>query len=268
MTTILDNIVATKRQEVADLKKQFSSASLLNQCAEQEPTRGFFQQLQIKIDRKQPGIIAEIKKASPSKGIICDDFDALKLAQSYQNHGADCLSVLTDEPFFQGSAADFITIRKQCQRPMLRKDFMIDECQIIQSRAMGADCVLLILAVLDDVQLFDLYQVAQSLNMDILLETHDHHEIDRAIKLNPKFIGVNNRNLKTFDTDIQTSIKAKHYLGNEINLVAESGISNAEHLQQFMQANIYAFLIGEYFMKQPSPGEALSNLVNSASHRQ
>ena len=205
-------------------------------------------------------MIAEIKKASPSKGVLRANFEPAAIAQSYARHGAACLSVLTDAQFFQGSVAYLQQARAACALPVLRKDFMVDEYQVFEARAMGADCILLIAACLDDAQMADLEAVAQSLGLAVLVEVHDGAELDRALRLKTPLVGINNRNLRTFEVTLDTTLGLLDRVPAERLLVTESGILAAADVQTMRAANVHAFLVGEAFMRAPDPGEALAAL--------
>ena len=223
-------------------------------------TRDFVGALKAKIAAGRPAVIAEIKKASPSKGVLREDFIPADIAQSYAEHGAACLSVLTDVQFFQGEVDYLKQARASCQLPVLRKDFMVEPYQIYESRAMGADCILLIAACLDDAQMKDLEVVARSLDMAVLVEVHDGGELERALKLKTPLIGINNRNLKTFEVTLNTTLGLMAQVPADRLLVTESGILTRDDVLRMGAAGINAFLVGEAFMRAPDPGEALAAL--------
>jgi indole-3-glycerol phosphate synthase len=223
-------------------------------------TRDFVGALRAKIAQGQPAVIAEIKKASPSKGVLRDDFIPADIAQSYAEHGAACLSVLTDVQFFQGEVDYLKQARASCQLPVLRKDFMVDPYQIYESRAMGADCVLLIAACLDDAQMKDLEAIALGLDMAVLVEVHDGAELDRALRLKTPLVGINNRNLQTFAVSLDTTLGLKAQVPGDRLLVTESGIQTRDDVLRMGAAGVNAFLVGEAFMRAPEPGEALAAL--------
>lgn len=257
--TILGKIVARKFEEIQHKQKQYSFANLEELAAQATPTRGFAKALM----HKSPAIIAEIKKASPSKGIIRPDFAPTQIAQEYEQAGAACLSVLTDVDFFQGQHDYLRLAREACALPALRKDFMVDAYHIVESRALHADCVLLIVASLSDTALQEFSQLAFELNMDVLVEVHDEIELERALKLPEQcLIGVNNRNLKTFEVDLNTTIRLKE-LAQSRTIITESGISTPEHVSFMQQHGIDRFLVGEGFMKQPHAGQALQQLFGT-----
>ncbi|WP_223787532.1 indole-3-glycerol phosphate synthase TrpC [Marinicella meishanensis] len=263
---VLDRIVATKREEVAAGKQQQTLADLAALIAQQEPPRGFAQALESRLQSGQMAVIAEAKKASPSKGVIRADFDPVAIARSYQRGGAACLSVLTDEQYFQGHDDYLRAVKQAVSLPILRKDFMIDPWQIHQSRAMGADCVLLIVACLDDDTLHELYQLALELGMDVLMEVHDEAELQRAMQTQCRLLGINNRNLKTFDTSLETSARLRQIIGQTANfphtVISESGIHTSVDVQFLQGHDIGAFLIGESLMRHADPGDGLKRLLS------
>ena len=260
MSDILDKIVAVKREEVAAAIQRKSLAVVRADAESRVLTRDFVGALKAKIAAGKPAVIAEIKKASPSKGVLREDFIPADIAQSYAEHGAACLSVLTDVQFFQGEVDYLKQARASCQLPVLRKDFMVDPYQIYESRAMGADCILLIAACLDDAQMKDLEAIARSLDMAVLVEVHDGAELARALKLKTPLIGINNRNLKTFEVTLDTTLALKAHVPADRILVTESGILNRDDVLRMGAAGINAFLVGEAFMRAPEPGEALAVL--------
>lgn len=267
MTDILKKILQTKLQEVIAGKVKQPTAMLSEKITDLPDTKKFKESISHQLSQKLPAVIAEIKKASPSKGIIRDNFNPQKIAQSYQSGGATCLSILTDEVYFQGHNSYINTVRKVTELPILRKDFIIDPWQIYQSRVLGADCVLLIVAALDDPQLLDLTQLAHELKMDVLTEVHNTHEMKRALKTPTKMIGINNRNLHTFETSIQTSIQLTQNLQTECIIVSESGISCYQDIEKLQQNNIHTYLIGESFMREQNPGEAMKNMIFNHQNR-
>ena len=262
MSDILNKINAVKREEVAAAKARRSLASLRTEAEAQSPTRGFERALRAKIAAGKSAVIAEIKKASPSKGVIRADFRPAEIAQSYERHGAACLSVLTDAPFFQGSADYLRQARAACALPVLRKDFMVDEYQVFEARAMGADCILLIAACLDDAQMVDLEACALSLNLDVLVEVHDGAELARALRLKTPLVGINNRNLRTFEVTLDTTLGLLKDVPADRLLVTESGILAPADVQRMRAAQVNAFLVGEAFMRAPDPGQALAALFS------
>ncbi|PKO58943.1 MAG: indole-3-glycerol phosphate synthase TrpC [Betaproteobacteria bacterium HGW-Betaproteobacteria-18] len=260
MTDILNKIVAVKRQEVAAAIQHKSLAAMRFDAESRVLTRDFVGALRAKIAAGQPAVIAEIKKASPSKGVLRADFIPADIAQSYAEYGAACLSVLTDVQFFQGCVDFLKQARASCQLPVLRKDFMVDAYQIYESRAMGADAVLLIAACLDDAQMKDFEQIAHSLDMAVLVEVHDAAELARALKLKTPLIGVNNRNLKTFEVSLDTTLNLMSDIPADRLLVCESGIHTRDDVLRMGAAGVSAFLVGEAFMRAKEPGEALAAL--------
>jgi indole-3-glycerol phosphate synthase len=262
MANVLDKIVATKQAEVAAGQQHHSVADFKAQIELQEPPRGFVDAIENTVKNRQSAVIAEVKKASPSKGIIRSDFDPVQIANSYQQGGATCLSVLTDVEYFKGSEDYLTQVKATVDLPILRKDFMVDEWQIYQSRAMGADCVLLIVACLDDEKLHSLFSLAKKLGMDVLVEVHDEAEMRRALQTEAKLIGINNRNLKTFETSLKTSQRLRKMVDDSRILVSESGIHNSADIEFLQQQQIHTFLIGESLMRHVEPGEQLVKLLN------
>jgi len=260
MSDILDRIVAVKREEVAAARKHRSLNSLREEAEARTDVRGFEAALRAKIAAGRSAVIAEIKKASPSKGVIRADFRPAEIAERYARHGAACLSVLTDAPFFQGAVEYLQAARAACELPVLRKDFMIDEYQVFEARAMGADCILLIAACLDDAQMADLEACAHALHLDVLVEVHDGEELDRALKLKTPLVGINNRNLKTFEVSLNTSLGLLDRVPADRLLVTESGILGPADVKTMRDANVNAFLVGEAFMRAADPGKALAEL--------
>ncbi len=260
MSDILDKIVAVKRQEVAAALKQKSLAVVRADAESRVLTRDFEGAMRAKIAAGQAAVIAEIKKASPSKGVLRADFIPADIAQSYAEFGAACLSVLTDKQFFQGSVDYLKQARASCDLPVLRKDFMIDAYQVYEARAMGADAILLIAACLDDAQMAEMEAVARSLDMAVLVEVHDRAELERALKLKTRLVGINNRNLKTFEVSLQTTLDMLPDVPADRLLVTESGIQTPEDVRRMREAHVNAFLVGEAFMRAREPGEALAKL--------
>ena len=257
----LQEICATKQEEVREAKQRVSEPELLRQIALQSAPRGFEKALQ-DASRRNIGLIAEIKKASPSKGLIRGDFSPADHARAYQAGGAACLSVLTDEKYFQGHRDFLVAARSACTLPVLRKDFMIDPWQVLEARAMGADAVLLIVAALNDQQMVDIEQAAIDLAMDVLIEVHDEAELERAIRLQSRLIGINNRNLKTFQTDLSTTLKLAPLVPNGSLVIAESGITNSADVARLVEADIRSFLVGESLMRHDDVEEATRNLLD------
>ena len=260
MSDILDKIVAVKRQEVAAAKNRKSLEFVRADAESRVLTRDFVGALRAKIAAGKPAVIAEVKKASPSKGVIRADFIPADIAQSYAEHGAACLSVLTDVQFFQGEVDYLKQARASCQLPVLRKDFMVDPYQIYESRSMGADAILLIAACLDDAQMKDLEAIALGLDMAVLVEVHDQAELERALKLKTPLLGINNRNLKNFDVTLDTTLTLRSMVPADKLLVTESGIHTRDDVLRMGAAGVNAFLVGEAFMRAPEPGEALAAL--------
>ena len=257
---ILDKITAVKHQEVASARKRKSLEAVRADAESRVLTRDFVGALRSKIAAGQSAVIAEIKKASPSKGVLRADFEPADIAQSYAEHGAACLSVLTDKDFFQGSSDYLRQARASCTLPVLRKDFMVDAYQIYESRAMGADAVLLIAACLSDGQMAEFEQIARGLDMAVLVEVHDAEELQRALKLKTPLIGINNRNLKTFEVSLDATISMLADVPKDRLLITESGITTPADVVRMREAGVNAFLVGEAFMRANEPGEALAKL--------
>ena len=266
MSDILDKILAVKADEVAKAKARRSLASLRgdveSDSALRAGLRGFEASLRQHIAAGKPGIIAEVKKASPSKGVIRADFRPAEIAASYARHGAACLSVLTDVQFFQGSVEYLQQARAACAIPVLRKDFMVDLYQIYEARAMGADCILLIVAALDHGLMADMEACAHELGMGVLIESHDGAELDAALKLKSALIGINNRNLRTFETSLETTIGLLPRIPQDKLIITESGILGTADVQRMRAANVHSFLVGEAFMRAPDPGAELARLFS------
>ncbi|MBL4772534.1 MAG: indole-3-glycerol phosphate synthase TrpC [Alcanivoracaceae bacterium] len=261
MSDILTKILDTKLEEIkAGCEKH--SLKQLSQSIEGLPVcRDFYQSLYNKLENNQTAVIAEIKKASPSKGLICTNFDPQVVARSYEKAGAACLSVLTDEKYFQGHNDYLQQAKYAVQIPVLRKDFIIDAWQVYQSRVLGADCILLIVAALGDPQLFQLTVLAQELGMEVLMEVHDQAELLRALNTPARLIGINNRNLRTFDTNLDTSVILSQHIPNDRIVISESGIHSSENIKMLQTHGINTFLIGEAFMRKDDPGAALSRML-------
>ena len=255
--TILGKIVDRKYEEFAARLKQRSLKDVEELAQAATPVRGFAHAL----NAKRPAVIAEIKKASPSKGIIRENFNPAEIAQQYEQAGAACLSVLTDVDFFQGADENIAIARQHCTLPALRKDFLIDPYGVIEARALHADCVLLIVASLSDQQLEEMSKTAFEHNLDVLVEVHDEAELERALRLSERcLLGVNNRNLKTFEVDLNISLRLKKLLEPSRLLITESGIATPEDVRLMQESDIHAFLVGESFMKQPRPDHAFTAL--------
>ncbi|MBI5255279.1 MAG: indole-3-glycerol phosphate synthase TrpC [Burkholderiales bacterium] len=260
MSDILQRIVAVKRDEVAAARARRDIASVRDEAQARHDTRGFVAALRAKIAAGRPGVIAEIKKASPSKGVIREHFVPAEIAASYARHGAACLSVLTDESFFQGASAYLQQARAACELPVLRKDFMIDIYQVYEARAMGADCILLIAACLDDGAMAELEDCALGLGMDVLVEVHDGAELDRALRLKTPLVGINNRNLRSFEVSLDNTLDLLPHVPADRLLVTESGILGPSDVSRMRAAQVNAFLVGEAFMRAEDPGAALAAL--------
>jgi len=262
MTDILDRILARKVEEIAARHATVPLDDLVARVGDLPDTRGFAAAMEAKIAEGSPAVIAEVKKASPSKGVIRADFHPAEIARSYEAGGAACLSVLTDADFFQGSEAYLQQARAACSLPVLRKDFIIDPYQVYEARVIGADCILLIVAALDDERLMDLSLLAAELDLDVLAEVHDEDELLRALALPVPLVGVNNRNLRTFETSLETSLRLRPLVEPGRIFVTESGIHAREDVARLRDADIDAFLVGEAFMRAPDPGSALRDLFN------
>jgi indole-3-glycerol phosphate synthase len=260
MTDILNRILARKAEEVAERRARLPEAELIARIADLPDTRGFAAAIEEKIAAGLPAVIAEVKKASPSKGLIRGDFDPAAIAASYAAAGAACLSVLTDSDFFQGSEAFLQQAREACSLPVLRKDFIIDAYQVYEARAIGADCILLNVSALDDDVLLQLSLLAADLDLDVLCEVHDEEELERALALPVPLIGVNNRNLRNFETSLETSLTLQGMIEYDRILVAESGIHTPEDVARLREGGIQAFLVGEAFMRAEDPGTELRRL--------
>lgn len=260
MTDILSRILARKAEEIAERRAKLPLAELSARIADLPSTRGFTAAIEAKIDAGLPAVIAEVKKASPSKGLIRANFDPAAIARSYEAGGAACLSVLTDSDFFQGSEAFLQQARAACSLPLLRKDFIIDPYQVYEARAIGADCILLIVSALDDEDLMQLSLLAAELDLDVLCEVHNEEELERALALPVPLIGVNNRNLRSFETSLETSLALQQLMEYDRVLVAESGIRTSEDVARLREGGIQAFLVGEAFMRAEDPGSELQRL--------
>jgi indole-3-glycerol phosphate synthase len=260
MSDILDKIVAVKREEIAVARHRRDLASLRREAEARVDRRDFSGALRSKIAAGQAAVIAEVKKASPSKGVLREHFVPADIARSYERHGAACLSVLTDVQFFQGSTEYLQQARAACALPVLRKDFMVDPYQVYEAAAMGADCILLIVACLDDAQMADLEAQALSLGMGVLVEVHDGAELDRALNLKTPLVGINNRNLRTFEVTLDTTLSLLPRVPADRLLITESGILDARDVARMRSANVHAFLVGEAFMRAGDPGAALADL--------
>lgn len=255
------DVIIESTKETVKKSISFRSIASLEEDFEKYNKRGFEDAIMSRVSEKETAIIAEIKKASPSKGIIREDFEPIKISKEYEEGGATCLSILTDEPFFQGKLEYLDSVRSSCELPILRKDFMIDLYQIYETKAYGGDCILLIVAALDIVQLKDFSQLARELNLDILIEVHSEDELNEALSINSKLIGINNRDLTTFEVDKNLAIKLARQIPKDVIVVSESGISSREDILFSKEHGIHSFLIGESFMRKPNPGNALKDIL-------
>jgi indole-3-glycerol phosphate synthase len=260
MTDILKRILARKVEEITERSARVPLAELSARVADLPPTRGFAAAIEAKVEAGLAAVIAEVKKASPSQGIIRTDFDPAAIARSYEAGGAACLSVLTDADFFHGSEAYLQQARAACALPVLRKDFTIDVYQVYEARAIGADAILLIVAALGDAALLELALLAAELDLDVLVEVHDEGELERALDIPAPLIGINNRNLRTFETSLDTTLHLRGRVGDERVLVTESGIHTPGDVARMREAGVAAFLVGEAFMRAPDPGTELARL--------
>ena len=258
--TILTRILARKDQEVAERQQAVSEADLLALAEKQSAPRGFIDALNQRIAAGDAAVIAEVKKASPSKGVMREEFHPADIAKSYAQGGAACLSVLTDADFFQGHEDYLIAARDACDLPVIRKDFITHGYQVTEARAIGADCILLIVAALNDAQLRDLNQQANALGMDVLVEVHDAEELERALALNLKLVGINNRNLHTFDTSLNTTLDLLPRIPEGVTVITESGIHTRDDVELMRDHEVNGFLVGEAFMREEDPGLALKRL--------
>lgn len=262
MTNTLAHICARKREHISERQKSVSQNELLSACKSAPRTRGFIEHLRFRAEKQKPTLIAEIKKASPSKGVIREDFDAAGLATAYAFGGASCLSVLTDEPYFQGADEYLQEAEAAVLLPILRKDFMLEPYQIFESRALGADCILLIMAALENAQAKELEKAAHELGMDVLVEVHDAHEMERALThLTSPLIGINNRNLKTLEVDLATAEKLAPMIPADKLGVCESGISTHADILRMQKHNLHVFLVGESLMRQADVSRATRILL-------
>ena len=259
--TVLEKILARKAEEVAERRARVSLAQLEAQAKVADAPRGFANALIAQAKLKQPAVIAEVKKASPSKGVIREHFVPAEIAASYEKGGATCLSVLTDIDYFQGSDLFLQQARAACKLPVIRKDFMVDPYQIVEARALGADCVLLIVSALDDVKMAELAAVAKSVGLDVLVEVHDGDELERALKtLDTPLVGVNNRNLHTFEVNLETTLDLLPRIPRDRLVITESGIVNRADVELMEISGVYSFLVGETFMRAENPGAELQRL--------
>lgn len=257
---ILKRILARKVEEIDERHRQVDLQSLMERAAVTDTPRGFVASIERRIKQDQPAVIAEIKKASPSRGMLREDFDPAQIAASYEQGGAVCLSVLTDVDFFQGADSYLLQARAACKLPVLRKDFIIDPYQVYEARVLGADCILLIVAALGDAMLQELLGLAQSLGMDVLVEVHDREELERVLKIDAPLVGINNRNLRTFETSLNVTLELLKQIPADRIVVTESGIHTREDIALMRSNNVNAFLVGEAFMTAAEPGEKLAEL--------
>ncbi|HSG61089.1 MAG TPA: indole-3-glycerol phosphate synthase TrpC [Pseudomonadales bacterium] len=258
--TILKKILDHKQLEIDVNSRKVSLAELRDRAADKPPCRGFVAALRHKIEAGQAGVIAEIKKASPSKGVIREHFVPSDIAASYEDGGAACLSVLTDEMFFQGSAEYLQQARNACALPVIRKDFLINDYHVYEARAMDADCILLIASALEQSRMEDMYHLATELGMDVLIEVHDEHELHRTLQLPVSLVGINNRNLHTFDVSLDVTYRLLDDIPNDRIVVTESGILTSDDVAAMRGHNVHAFLVGEAFMRAENPGAKLHDL--------
>jgi len=258
---VLKKILARKQQEISERSASVSIADLKQQITTASPVRGFVKAIQKKLAKGETAVIAEVKKASPSKGLLREHFVPAEIAESYQTGGAACLSVLTDKDFFQGSEQYLQEARAACDLPVIRKDFIIDVYQVYEARAIGADCILLIVAALDDKCLAELYRLANDLGMDVLVEVHDADELERALRLNLSLVGINNRNLHTFETSLQNTVQLLDKIPAGVVVVSESGLHKTDDIKMLKEHQVNTFLIGEAFMRCENPGQALKDLI-------
>ncbi|MEM7209922.1 MAG: indole-3-glycerol phosphate synthase TrpC [Pseudomonadota bacterium] len=260
---ILKKIIARKLEELEARSSEISLQKMSERAEYADAVRGFEASLRAKVDAGDAAVIAEIKKASPSKGVLRDHFVPSEIAQSYANGGATCLSILTDKDFFQGSEEYLQQARAACNLPVIRKDFTIDAYQVYEARSIGADCILLIVSALGDATLAELYGLARHLEMDVLVEVHDQEEMERALMLSPTLLGINNRNLRTFDVSLKTTIDMLNMVPEDALLVTESGIATRDDVALMRDSGVHSFLVGETFMRAENPGDELQKLFSS-----
>ena len=258
--TVLEKIIARKFEEVAERSREVGLSDLEQRARLADPVRGFAAALEQRVRNKQPAVIAEIKKASPSKGVLREDFVPADIARSYEAGGASCLSVLTDIDFFQGADDYLKQARAACKLPVIRKDFMVDPYQVVEARALGADCILLIVAALDDARMHELAAVAKEQGLDVLVEVHDGDELERALHLDTPLVGINNRNLHTFEVSLETTLDLLPRVPKDRLVITESGILNRADVELMEINQVYAFLVGEAFMRAEQPGSELQRL--------
>ncbi len=257
---ILLKILERKQVEIEERRQEISHDVLYKKIQSAPPIRKFLNAIKEKISQNKPAVIAEIKRASPSKGVIRKDFNPTEIATSYELGGAACLSVLTDIDFFQGADQYLIKARQACSLPVIRKDFFVDPYQVLEARTIGADCILLIAAALDDIQMSELYELAKDLGMDVLVEVHDSSELRRARMLGADLIGINNRNLRTFEVSLETTLSMLGETPESATLVTESGILTDADVNLMRDRGVNAFLVGEAFMRADNPGKSLASL--------
>ena len=264
MSDILDKILFTKKNEIEESKIILTLDDLKSIITKTSKPRNFIEAIQKKHQKKHSAVIAEIKKASPSKGVIRSNFDPIAIAKSYESAGATCLSILTDKDYFMGDPKFLMQVKSETNLPILRKDFIIDPYQIYESRALGADCILLIVAALEYEKMKELEEIAHSLNMAVLVEAHNQEELNLALKLDTPLIGINNRNLKTFEVSLETSVRLVQHIHNDKNRIpiTESGIFSFKDVELMNHNNIFTFLVGEAFMRDDDPGKSLEKLFN------
>ncbi len=258
--SILDEIIARKAEEVGEARSRVSLSELESRLADSSPTRGFAAAIGARISQPKAAVIAEIKKAPPSKGLTREDFDPARHAQDYASHGATCLSILTDRDYFQGADDYLVQARAACDLPVIRKDFMIDPYQIAESRVLGADCILLIVAALQHSQLIELAAYANEISIDILVEVHNRDELEKALQLDTDLIGINNRDLHSFETSLDTTLELAKHIPDGKSIITESGIHNPTDVSLMIENGIFGFLVGESFMRADQPGEKLQEL--------
>jgi len=259
---ILRKIVARKLEEIAARSAVTGIDTLKAKVGDADAPRGFAAAIEAKINAGKPGVIAEIKKASPSKGVLREDFRPVEIARSYASHGAACLSVLTDRDFFQGSDLYLQEARAVCNLPVIRKDFIVDPYQVYEARAINADCILLIVSCLEDAQMLELNDLAHELGMDVLIEVHDAAELERALAADNRLVGINNRNLRTFEVSLETTLSLLDRIPQDRVVVTESGIHTPDDVRLMREHDVHAFLVGEAFMRSGDPGEKLAELFS------
>jgi len=260
---ILKKIIARKHEEIAERSAKVSIDDLKQQIESASPVRPFVGSMEEKIASGRAAVISEIKKASPSKGVLREDFNPAEIAKSYAANGAACLSVLTDRDYFQGHEDYLVQAREACDLPVIRKDFIIDPYQVYEARAIGADCILLIVSALDDQQMGSLMDLAHELGMDVLVEVHDREELDRALKFDTRLVGINNRNLRTFEVSLNTTLGLLDVIPDDRIVVTESGILSPNDVKLMREHDVHAFLVGEAFMRADDPGAELAALFGN-----